>query len=106
LRKEYNKLVRDRIPEIILTEGHTCNSVVLDGSEYRKALLEKLIEEATEAAEAPDEQLVTELADLHEVIDAIVSAYGIDRKMLLAEQLRRREERGGFGNRILLRWTE
>ena len=54
MRQEYNKLVRDRIPEIICQNGWECEVVKLSEEEYRQALREKPIEEATEAALASD----------------------------------------------------
>lgn len=106
MRKEYNKLVRDRIPEIIRKDGRECEVVKMSEEEYRQAALEKLIEEAQEAATAEPQQLVTELADLYEIIDAIMTAYRIERDLVLAKQKQRRTERGGFNKRIRLLWTQ
>ena len=52
MRKEYNKLVRDRIPEIIRRDGRNCEIATISEDEYLQALREKLVEEAQEAAEA------------------------------------------------------
>lgn len=114
MRKEYNKLVRVseaalkelRIPEIIRQDNRECEVATMTQEEYRQALREKLIEEAREAAEADTQKLVTELADLYEVMDAIMAIYGIERESVLAEQERRRTERGGFHKRIRLLWTQ
>ena len=102
MEKEYHKLVRDRIPEIIRKSGNECEFVILSEAEYRQALLQKLIEEAGEAAEAQEEDLVAEVADLYEVIDAVMASFGISRDRLLAEQMKRREARGGFAQKIML----
>lgn len=105
-RKEYDKLVRDRIPDIIRQYGSTCGVERLDQDEaFRGALRAKLIEEAREAAEAPDAELATELADLLEVVDAIVEAYGLTSETVRALQQERRAERGGFADRVRLLWT-
>ena len=106
MRKDYNKLVRDRIPEIIRKHGHECEVIEMSKSEYCQALREKLIEEAQEAATAEPEELVIELADLYEVIDTIMNTYGINRDLLLVEQKKRRIDRGGFTKRIRLLWTQ
>lgn len=106
MRKEYNKLVRDRIPEIIRKHGCECEVMEISKSEYCQALREKLIEEALEAASSEPQELVTELADLYEVIDTIMTVYGINRDLLLAEQKKRRIDRGGFTKRIRLLWTQ
>lgn len=106
MRKEYNKLVRDRIPEIIRKNGIDCKFVTLSQTEYRQALRQKLIEEAREAAEANEQNLILELADLYEVIDAVMVSYGIERDLVIAEQVKRREERGGFEQKVMLLWTQ
>ncbi|OCQ98512.1 nucleotide pyrophosphohydrolase [Oscillatoriales cyanobacterium USR001] len=106
MRKEYYKLVRDRIPEIITKNGLNYEIVTLNETEYRQALRQKLIEEAGETAEANEQNLVTELADLYEVIDAVMMSYGITRELVILEQVKRREDRGGFEERIMLLWTE
>lgn len=81
-----NKLVRDRIPEIIRQSGRECGVETMDEEEFRQALRAKLVEEAQEAAAAIDADLVTELADLCEVMDALMVASGIDRETVLKEQ--------------------
>ena len=102
MEKQYHKLVRDRVPEIIRKSGNECELVILSDAEYRQALRQKLIEEAGEAAEADEEDLVAELADLYEVIDAVMVSFGISGDRLLAEQMKRREARGGFAQKIML----
>ena len=53
-RRIYDKLVRDRIPEIIHQSGGTCGTETFsDVSAFRRALLDKVVEEAREAATAP-----------------------------------------------------
>jgi predicted house-cleaning noncanonical NTP pyrophosphatase (MazG superfamily) len=106
VRREYNKLVRDRIPEIIQREGRASETEVLETEPYRAALRAKLVEEAEEAAAADENQLVTEIADLYEVIDALLMEYGIDRDAVLVAQQERRRARGGFAGRLLLRWSD
>ena len=106
MRQTYNKLVRDRIPEIIRASGRDCGLETMAEEEYQQALLEKLVEEAREAQQAGREGLVTELADLYEVIDALIQVYDLDRKTVLRTQQTRHEERGGFTKRIRLLWTE
>ena len=57
MRKHYNKLVRDRIPEIIARDGRDYEVATMSEEDYRKALRTKLVEEAEEAAEADPEKL-------------------------------------------------
>ncbi|MGA9380081.1 MAG: nucleoside triphosphate pyrophosphohydrolase [Phormidium sp.] len=106
MRKEYHKLVRDKIPQIIQQSGLKCETLTLSESEYRQALRQKVVEEAQEVATADEENLITELADIYEVIDGIIETYGINRELIIEEQIRRRNERGGFQKRIKLLWTE
>ena len=72
-RKIYNKLVRDRIPEIIAADGRQFATEIMNEDEYRRALLAKLVEEAQEVASAEVDEIAKEIADLCEVIDALVT---------------------------------
>lgn len=105
MRKIYNKLVRDHIPEIIQAAGRECAVETMSEAEFHRALRAKLVEEAQEAAAAVPPDLAVELADLYEVMDALMAAYSIDREAVLAEQKRRQVERGGFSRRIRLLWS-
>ena len=67
----YNKLVRDRIPEIIENDGKTCRIEILADEEYIKMVDAKLDEEL---AEYHKDQNIEELADLMEVIYAAAIA--------------------------------
>ena len=77
--KAYNKLVRDRIPGIIQGEGRECVTAFMSGSEYKTALHAKLIEEAQEVQAAEPGHLATELADVYEVLDALLTVHNITR---------------------------
>lgn len=102
----YNKLIRDRIPEIIEQDGKQYAVETMSPGAYQEALLEKLVEEAQEAQKADESHLKTELADLLEVIDALLLQRGISRQAVRSEQRQRRRERGGFEKRLKLLWTE
>ncbi|MGB3511834.1 MAG: Rid family hydrolase [Microcoleaceae cyanobacterium] len=106
MRQEYNKLVRDRIPEIIRKSGLECETVTLSETEYRQALRQKLIEEAQEAATASDADLAIEIADLLEVVDALLKSYDISHHQVGLEQDKKRATKGDFDNQIMLLWTE
>ncbi len=106
MRQEYNKLIRDRIPEIIRQARRKCEVETMSRSEYHQALLNKLVEEAKEAAQAEPDNLVEELADIHEVIDAILINLEIDKDTVLAKQEQKRQEKGGFAKKLRLLWTE
>jgi len=102
----YNKLVRDRIPEIIQNSGKICENVEVESAEFEYLLKAKLVEEALEVQNAPIEQIITELADIQEVLDTLKAFYGINHEEVLVEQVKRKTERGGFEKRIKLLWAE
>ena len=106
MKTQHNKLVRDKIPEIIRTSGNQCEISTLNDAEYIKALREKLVEEVNEAAIAKPEELAEELTDVMEVIDALMAATGIDLETVREIQREKRSQRGGFNNRIKLLWTK
>ena len=65
MQSHHNKLVRDRIPDIIRTEHQHCQTRTLTSSAYCTALKAKLVEEAMEVQNAEDHKALTEeLADL------------------------------------------
>jgi len=106
MRDWHDKLVRDRIPQIIAADGARFALETYNEETYRAALLAKLVEEAREAAGAEPHQIVTELADLFEVIYETLEAHAISRQAVVAMQARRRAERGGFARRLRLMWVE
>lgn len=110
MRITYNKLVRDRIPEIIRAEGKQCEIEVMSDEQHRLALAEKLVEESQEAMAAArageSAGLIKELADLYEVIDGLMASYAIEPNAVMDLQRRRRLERGSFRERLRLLWVE
>ena len=106
MRRDYNKLVRDRIPTIICASGKKCTVEVMAEAEYRQALLEKLVEEAHEALQSAPGELIVELADIQEVLVAVLAAWELSPGLVEQVQTQRRAERGGFERRLKLLWTE
>ena len=106
MRVAYNKLVRDQIPDIIASKGSQPSSRVLDHASYRSALRAKLLEEAHEAQTAPEEKLISELADLLEVLRALANASGMSWDDVELEAERKRAERGGFDRRLFLEYVD
>lgn len=106
MRVRHDKLVRDRIPEIIRTAGHQPVTRVLDQDSYGAALLAKLTEEAREAGQAPVTQLTAELADVLEVLQAIAEAHDINWAHIVETAASKRAERGGFRDRIFLEYVD
>ncbi len=98
--KVYNKLVRDKIPEIIESAGKVAQCETLDEEAYLKALDVKLSEELNEYLVAGE---VAELADLLEVVYAVAVARGCSRNKLERIRAEKAERRGAFEKRILLR---
>lgn len=95
----YDKLVRDRIPEIIEADGGRPVIHRADDAEYGRRLREKLVEEAQEFAADGDPE---EIADVLAVLEAICAFEGIDDDHLADLRREKRERRGGFGDRIVL----
>jgi predicted house-cleaning noncanonical NTP pyrophosphatase (MazG superfamily) len=95
----YNKLVRDKIPEIIEQDGKKCTVRVLNDEEYLKALDAKMDEEL---AEYHKDQNVEELADLLEVLYAVAEARGFTKDELEAVRERKAEKRGQFKEKLFL----
>lgn len=95
----YNKLVRDKIPEIIAQQGESVNTRILNGKEYTVALEQKLDEET---AEFHKEKNLEELADILEVVYALADDLGYTKEDLLQVYNQKHEKRGGFQSRIFL----
>ena len=98
--KVYNKLVRDKIPEIIEADGKTCKTRILSNEEYIAALEVKLNEEVVEYQ--LDKNL-EEMADILEVLQAICVARGYSLEELEVMRAKKASERGGFSRKIYLK---
>ncbi len=105
MRLDYHKLVRDRIPRIIEAGGGQPVTRMLDQAGYLATLRVKLMEEAEEAQAASGRQLRSELADVLEVLRALAASYGMSWEDVVAEAARKRDERGGFDQRIFLEYV-
>ena len=97
--KQYNKIVRDNIPEIIESHGRKYTTRTATREESISMLKDKLLEEIDEFAE--DHQ-VEELADILEVVYALGHELGIDPGALEGIRTRKRDSNGGFEARIVL----
>jgi predicted house-cleaning noncanonical NTP pyrophosphatase (MazG superfamily) len=96
---DYDKLVRDRIPEIIEKSGKEFVIHKASDEEYKTKLLEKVVEELEEFKEKPCEE---EIADILEVIDSIIDYYGFDKEKIEVIQGQKRNEQGGFKEKVIL----
>lgn len=99
----YNKLVCDKIPAIIEASGKTCRTRRLKPEQHLEALRRKLSEELEEYLQSSsDHDALEELADLYEVIAALVQQPGGSEIALAKIRGRKRDERGGFDDGIWL----
>ena len=98
--KEYNKLIRDKIPEIIKVAGKQSVVEVMNEEEYIEALDCKLSEEL---AEYQADKSLEELADLLEVMYAVAKARGYSVEELESVRKEKAEKRGGFEKRLRLK---
>ena len=97
---QYHKLVRDRIPEIIESDGKICDWETLSDADYLSLLEEKLNEEL---AEYQQSKSLEELADLLEVMHAVLKARGWTWEELEQVRAKKAAKRGGFEKKILLK---
>jgi len=94
-----NKLVRDKIPEIIRSEGRVPSTRVLDQSEYILELEKKLQEEVSEYL---TDKNADELADITEVVLALGKTLNVDREELEKIRVEKVQKNGAFKDKIFL----
>ena len=100
--KIYDKLVRDRIPEIIETSGKKCDIEVVSDEIALEYLYKKLNEEVSELLE---DKNLDEICDCLEVLFAIGKKYGYSEKDLVDRRNEKKNSRGGFEKNIVLKKT-
>lgn len=101
--RKFDKLVRDRIPDVIEENGETPTVHVAADEEYSERLVEKLDEEVAEYRESRD---IDELADILEVVHAIRKDQGVTEEELQNIREQKAEERGRFEEGIVLERVE
>lgn len=99
MKKTYNKLVRDNIPEIIKKAGKDCNTRILDDKEYLEFLDEKLNEECSEYQESKE---IEEVVDILEVLQNIAKARGYSWAEVENIRKEKARKRGSFNDKIFL----
>jgi predicted house-cleaning noncanonical NTP pyrophosphatase (MazG superfamily) len=103
MAKKYNKLVRDKVLEILDARGIKHTDHIADESEYEEKLFAKLLEEAKEVVGEKDpEKQKSEIADLLEVIEAIKILRGYITEEIEIIRLEKLATHGGFTKRIIL----
>ncbi|CEK37662.1 nucleoside triphosphate pyrophosphohydrolase [Paraclostridium sordellii] len=100
--KVYDKLVRDKIPEIIESSGNKCEIEVVSDEVALEYLYKKLDEEVGELLE---DKNLDEIADCLEVLFAIGAKYGYSEDDVLGRRNEKKLERGGFEDNLILRKT-
>lgn len=96
----YDKAVRDRIPDIIRGLGKECSVQQVPEAQFLELLQKKLAEEVAEYLAQPS---LEELADIMEVIMAIVRLSGNSMEELEAIRRKKAMDRGGFNDRLVLK---
>lgn len=99
----YNKLVRDRIPEIIENSGKKFTTKILDDDQYELELKKKLKEEMEEYQNTSnDNEALEELADLLELMHALAKVHGASMEEVEKIRQDKASKRGGFEEKIFL----
>lgn len=99
----YNKLIRDRILEIIEKDGKTYNMEILSKERHEGEIKAKLSEEVHEYQAAKNNQeAIEELADILELIHAALPLHNATYEQLEEVRVKKKEKRGGFDKGIYL----
>lgn len=102
----FNKLVRDKIPQNIIDRGENVVLLKLQGEALIAALKRKIVEESLEVLDARNnEQIVEELADLQEVMRALMSRLDISNAVVEQARKRKEKQRGAFDSALMLSKT-
>ena len=102
MERIYNKLVRDKIPEIIIAQGETAITRVLNETDYKEELERKLFEECKEVVAANGNERIEELADMLEVIRALGKLENVTIEEIMKIANEKKAKRGAFNNKIFL----
>ncbi len=103
VKKIYQKLVRDRIPEIIEKDGKEFSASRVNGERLKGYAMKKLQEEVQEFVEDP---CAEEAADVMEIFHFVCDQMGIKDSEIMAQGTSKRILRGGFEAGIILEWVE
>ena len=103
MKKIYQKLVRDRIPEIITEAGKDFSVTQVRGDRLKDYAMKKLQEEVQEFVENP---CAEEAADIMEIFHFVCNRLGIKDSEIMAQTTSKRILRGGFEMGYILEWVE
>lgn len=102
----YNKLCRDKIPQIIQDKGFECEVRVVDHGEYQREIVRKVLEEASGVSNHADpDHLVAEIADLLITLEAVKKAFGLSSEEINNAVERSLAEKGGYNEMLYLSWS-
>ncbi len=102
----YNKLIRDKIVDIIEKDGKKAIVSTLNDEQYKEELLKKLLEEANEVANSSNSnEMLEELADVLEVIRYLAKINGKELNDIVTIADKKKEKRGGFDDKVFLEKT-
>ncbi len=96
---QYNKLIRDNIPEIIKKNGQKAEICVLSDDDYKTSLQEKLLEEVNEYFQ---DNNISEIADILEVIEALCVLHGFSAEDVLNIKNEKAKINGKFEKKLFL----
>ena len=99
----YNKLVRDKIPEIIKANNENPIIEILDDKRYKEELEKKLYEEYLEVIESSGINRLEELADMLEIIKSLAALENKELEDIIEIADKKNEKRGSFNNKIYLK---
>lgn len=102
----YNKLCRDKIPQIIADKGFECEVRVADHDEYKKEIVRKVFEEASGVTNyISREHLIAEMADLVITLEAVKKEFAIQEEEVESAVKASLSEKGGYEERLYLSWS-
>jgi len=105
--KKYNKLIRDKILEIIKGAGEKPYWRVLNKKEYLKEIKKKILEEAKELINTKSKEgIINEIVDIQELIDVLTLEIGLTKPQISKQQKIKNKKRGGFKKKLFLIKTE
>lgn len=97
--KTYNKLVRDKIPELMLKEHELPTTRILNDGEYIQELNKKLEDEVKVYLENEN---IEEMVDILEVIRAILEFKGSTFEELEEKRIKKANKKGTFKEKVYL----
>ncbi len=102
----YNKLCRDKIPQIIKDKGFDCDIRVVDHAEYKREIVRKVLEEASGVTNHADhDHLVAEIADLLITLEAVKREFGISTEEVETAVQASLTEKGAYNDMLYLSWS-